>query len=79
MSLILIVLVLVFCSLICIVEIPKMWNNKEFKELSVFSILLCCGIVLAILKIVKIDIPNPADFIKFIYSPIVKLMKGALE
>lgn len=79
MGLLSIVLTTAFSVILCFVEIPKMWKSKEYKELAVFSFLLCFGVVIAVLKSFDIDIPNPADFVEAVYSPIVTLIKGALE
>ncbi len=79
MGLLSIVLVSAFSVILCIVEIPKMWTGKEYKELAVFSLILCFGIVVAVLKSLDMDIPNPADFVAAVYSPVVALIKGALE
>lgn len=79
MAVVSIVFVLAFSITLCIVEIPKMQKNKEYKELAAFSIILFFGTLLAILKSLNVKIPNPADFLAAVYSPLVDLIKGALE
>ncbi len=74
-----VVLVMAFSIVLCIVEIPKMYKEKLYRELAAFSVLLCCGVILAVLKCLNIDIPNPLDFIAIIYSPITSLMKDVFE
>lgn len=71
--------VLAFAVVLCLVEIPKMIHAKLHRELWAFSILLAVGVVLAVLKILDVDIPNPSDFVKKAYSSVTELMKGALE
>lgn len=74
-----IILVIGFSTTLCIVEIPKMRKNKEYKELAAFSIILLCGTLLTILKSLNVEILNPGDVVAAIYAPIVNLIKGALE
>lgn len=71
--------VLVFSTVLCIMEIPKMQKEKQYRELWTFSILLGLGTVLAILKSLDVEIPNPSDFIAWVYSPLKEVMKSLLE
>ena len=79
MGVVSIILVIAFAVILCVVEIPKMREKKEYKELVAFSIILFCGTLLTVLKSLNVEIPNPADFIAAVYSPVVNLIKGALE
>ena len=79
MSIFLMVLVVAFSVILCIVEIPKMWKSKEYKDLIVFCVILCFGMIIGILTILDIDVANPADFVAAVFSPAVSLFKGALE
>jgi len=79
MALLSIILVIIFSSILCIVEIPNMLKDKLYRELIAFSVILFCGIILTILKSLDIQILNPSDIIATVYSPIVTLIKGALE
>lgn len=74
-----ILVVLVFSTVLCRIEIPKMLQDKLYKELVTFSILLGLGTVLAILKSLDVEIPNPADFIAWIYSPVTDVLKVLLK
>ncbi len=71
--------VLVFSTVLCIIEIPKMQQGNLYRELWTFSILLVLGTVLAILKSLNVEIPNPADFIAWIYSPIRDIIENLLK
>ena len=71
--------VLVFGIVLCIVEIPKMRKDKLYRELWTFSVLLALGTTLAILKSLDVEIPNPSDFIAWVYSPVEGIMKGLLK
>jgi hypothetical protein len=74
-----IVLVLAFSSILCIVEIPKMLAMKLNRELWTFLILLVLGVALAILKSLNVSIPNPSDWIAWVYSPVSNVLKDFLK
>lgn len=63
-------LILVFSTVLCTVEIPKMRKQKQYRELWTFSILLGLGTVLETLITFNVNIPNPSDFIALVYSTI---------
>lgn len=74
-QLIYVVMVLIGSWLLCLMEIPKMLKLKLYKDLAVFSVLLLSGTVMMILKTLEVEIPNPSDFLAWIYSPLEGLMK----
>ncbi len=74
-----IIAVLVFDVIVCIIEIPKMLKQKLIKELVTFSVLLLLGTVLATLKAFDKKVPNPSDFLAWVYSPVADLMKSLME
>ncbi len=74
-----IIAVLVFDVIVCIIEIPKMIKQKLIKELVTFSVLLLLGTVLAALKAFDKKVPNPSDFLAWVYSPVADLMKSLME
>lgn len=78
MALIVILLVLGFAATLCIVEVPKLLRAKSFKELWVFSLLLALGVVLSILKSLKVDIGNPSVVFVWIFSPLECIMESLL-
>lgn len=79
MTAVAIVAVLAFSTVLCIIEIPKMVKEKLNKELWTFSILLGLGTALAILKSLGFMIPNPSDFVAWVYSPITEVMKSIIK
>ncbi|TYQ12680.1 UNVERIFIED_CONTAM: hypothetical protein Cloal_3711 [Acetivibrio alkalicellulosi] len=79
MPVLLITVTLLFNTTLCIVEIPKMIEKKLFKELYVFGIFVFLGTLLAILKSVDVNIPNPSEWIAWIYSPVADVFKSMLE
>lgn len=79
MALVSILATLVFSTVLCILEIPKMLNQKLYRELGTFTVLLGIGITLAILKSLDMKIPNPSDFVAWVYSPLTDIMKSFLK
>ena len=79
MAIVSILAVLIFSTVLCIIEIPKMLKGKLYRELWTFSILLSLGTVLAILKSLNVEIPNPSDWIAWVYSPFKEVMKSLLK
>lgn len=74
-----IILALLFNIILCIIEIPKMIQEKLFKELCVFCVLVFLGTLLAILKSIDANIPNPSDWIAWVYSPVADVFKSMLK
>lgn len=68
--------VLVFSTVLCIIEIPKMLREKLYKEFWTFSILLGLGVVLVILLSFDIKIPNPSDWVAWVYSPLKEIIEN---
>lgn len=79
MAIVSIVLVLVFSIILSIIEIPKMISNNLYKELWAFSILLFFGVLVALLKILNVPLSNPYEWITWVYSPILDLLKDFFE
>ncbi len=67
--------VLAFDIAVCAVEVPKLLGRRQIKELVTFSVLLLLGTVLAVLKSLNIEIPNPSDFLAWVFSPVSGVMK----
>lgn len=79
MAIVSILSVLLFSTILSIVEIPKMLKEKLYRELWTFIVLLSFGTVLVILKSLDVDIPNPSDFVQWVYSPFSDIIKTLLE
>lgn len=79
MAIVSILSVLLFSTILSIVEIPKMLKEKLYRELWTFIVLLSFGTVLVILKSLNVDIPNPSDFVQWLYSPFSDIIKRLLE
>jgi hypothetical protein len=65
--------------LISIYEVPSLLRRKLKRELWVFSILLIFGVVLSILKSLRIDILNPLDLLTNIYKPLNDFIFDSLK
>jgi hypothetical protein len=78
MALVVILLVSSFAVVLCIIEVPKLLQAKSFKELWAFSLLLAMGVVLSILKSLKVEIGNPSDVLAWIYAPLRGIMESLL-
>lgn len=79
MAIVSVLAALIFSTALCYIEIPKMLQDKLFRELWTFSALLVFGTVLAILKSLDVNIPNPSDFIAWVYSPVREVIKSLLR
>ena len=76
MAIVSILAVALFSIVLSIVEIPKMWKQKLYKELVIFCLFLMFGTVLAVLKSLDVKVPIPSDLIAWIYSPLAEVMKS---
>ncbi|SNS95383.1 hypothetical protein SAMN05446037_102934 [Anaerovirgula multivorans] len=79
MAIVSILAVLTFSAILCIIEIPKMLKGRLYRELWTFSVLLGLGTVLALLRSLDVEIPTPADFMAWVYSPVADVMKKLLK
>jgi hypothetical protein len=67
---------MLFDTILSIVEIPKMLSGKLYKELIAFSVLLFFGTILAVIQLFDMKIPNPSDWIAWVFSPLEEFMKN---
>lgn len=75
MKIVTILAVLVFATVLSFIEVPKMLKSKSYREFWSFSILLLIGVTLAILKSLGVTLPNPSDWVAWVFSPISNLIK----
>ncbi len=71
--------VAVFSIILCLIEIPDLSKKKMHRELGAFVVLVGLGILLALLKSLGWNIPNPSDLIAWTYSPVEGIIKSLLE
>lgn len=74
-----ILLVLIFDAVLCAAEIPDMNKKGLRREKWAFAAILSLGTVLAVVKSLGMDIPNPSDWVMAVYKPAADLMKGVFE
>ncbi len=79
MAVISILAIVVFDTVLCLVEVPQMLQCDQKKELVTFSLILLLGTVLVILQSLNVNIPNPSDFLKWVYSPLEGFTKALLK
>jgi hypothetical protein len=70
-----IIALILFDIVVCAIEIPKMLKQKLVKELIAFVILLLLGTAIGVMKGLGVKVPNPSDFLAWVYSPVSDLMK----
>lgn len=79
MVIVLILSVVVLSTILWKIETPKMLKENLYREMWTFSILLGIGTILTILKILDVDVPNPSDWIAWVYSPFKNIMQSLLK
>jgi Na+/melibiose symporter-like transporter len=71
--------ILLVAGTICLFEVPPLLKKQQKKELLVFSILLLFGVALSIFFTISKSIPNPLDYITFIFKPFSEVIAGVLK
>ncbi|MCF6409378.1 hypothetical protein [Pseudalkalibacillus salsuginis] len=71
--------ILLVIIVIVYIEVPSLLKKGLKKELWVFGILLLFGTGLSIAQGLQVDIPNPMDWIKFVYKPFSDILYGLLK
>jgi hypothetical protein len=79
MAMVAIFALVVFDIVVCVIEIPKMLKQKLIKELITFAIMLLLGTVIGVMKSLDVKVPNPSDFLTWVYSPVSDLMKSLIK
>jgi len=71
--------ILLVAGTICLFEVPPLLKKQQKKELLVFSFLLLFGVALSIFFTISKSIPNPLDYITFIFKPLSEVISGVLK
>ena len=66
--------ILIISAVIIAIDVPPLVRKKRKKELWIFSTLLLFGTVLSIALARGVHIPNPLDFITWIFKPFSELI-----
>lgn len=61
-------------TIIALLELPPLWKTKRVKDIWIFSILLLAGLGLSSAQVARLPIPNPLDWIAYIYQPLSDLI-----
>ena len=64
---------------IFIIEAPALLKKESMKDFRIFSVLLLFGTVLNIALSFKVAVPNPIDWIEFVYKPITIWLQTTLK
>jgi hypothetical protein len=71
--------ILLVVVVISLIEVPSLLKKGLKKELWVFGILILLGTGLNIAQGLKIDIPNPLDWINVVYKPFSDFVLGLFK
>ena len=71
--------ILAVTVVIIFVEVPALLKKKLKKELWVFFMLLTFGVGVSIAQSLGVKLPNPLDFIKFIYQPLSDFIENLFK
>ncbi len=66
-------------AFIVFLEVPALRKKRQIRELWIFSLLLIMGTGISIALSLHIAIPNPIDWINYIYSPVGRFIENALR
>ena len=64
---------------ILLFEVPGLVRKKMWRELVVFSGLYLVGAVYSVGQVMRLEIPNPADLLEFIYGPLADYLDKILQ
>jgi hypothetical protein len=64
---------------IFVVDGPRLWLEKMYRELLVFAVLLVAGVALGIAKVLDLPMPNPLEWISYLFKPAGEWMMRMLE
>ncbi|MGE7624947.1 hypothetical protein ACQKMD_18440 [Viridibacillus sp. NPDC096237] len=71
--------ILVISAAVSMFEIPNLLKNNKTKELWVFIILLLIGTSLSVAVCLKVMLPNPLNWITFIFKPFSEFIMTTLK
>ncbi len=71
-------LLVVFTGII-LIDVPGLIKGKKWRELAIHVVFLVFGVGMAAAVIMNITLPNPANVIKFIFTPLSNAMFSLFE
>jgi hypothetical protein len=66
--------VVIIGGLMGVIDLPKLWKNKEWKEVTVYSLLLLTGTFFGVVAVNLWEFPSPLYIIIWIYKPVNQLL-----
>ncbi|GGH70222.1 hypothetical protein [Paenibacillus silvae] len=66
--------VVVVGCLMGVIDLPKLFKRKEWKEVIVYSVLLLTGVFFGIIAVNLWEFPSPLYIIIWIYKPVNQLL-----
>ncbi|WP_261302040.1 hypothetical protein [Paenibacillus andongensis] len=71
--------ILLAAAAIAILEIPSLMKKRQYKEFVIVCCLLMLGTFLSIAQSLHMKLPNPLDFITFVFQPFSKFILALLQ
>lgn len=71
--------ILAATAAIIAIDVPPLMKKKQKKELWAFFILLIPGVTVSILIGFGVKIPNPLDFIQWLFKPFANWIQSVLQ
>jgi len=71
--------ILAIAAIIAMMEVPGLWKKRHMKELWVFTLLLLLGTGIHIAQSLSVKLPNPLDWITYLYKPISDFIGSVLR
>lgn len=68
--------ILIIATLIVVYELPKMKKKKMQKEIKVFFIFLLFATIVSTFEIYNVPLPNPLEWLKYVFEPVGKFILG---
>ncbi|OCT11508.1 hypothetical protein A8709_07535 [Paenibacillus pectinilyticus] len=70
------IVLVALCSFIY--EFPRLRKKKQVKELWLYILSICASVVLNVAVSLQAHIPNPLDFISYLFRPMGKMISTLL-
>ncbi|NOV00762.1 hypothetical protein [Paenibacillus planticolens] len=74
-----IISIVIIVVLTGLLELPDLLNKQLAAEIWVFSSLLFIGALFCILHFERVALPNPLDWITYVYHPVSQFVFGILK
>jgi hypothetical protein len=68
--------ILAIAAVIITIDVPPLIKTKQKRELYVFFTLLVTAVVVSLLMNFNVNIPNPLDFIKWMFKPMTNVLNN---